>query len=115
MKLVRASNFLGERANRIYSKLWIRRSEIDEVISVPKYRQQFAPVDMIEESADFFPPERPGKPLHVVLYEDLQRGALDRTRALNRHAHTAADGHVRAEQNSFCHFKRSREISLRNP
>jgi len=38
--------------------------------------------------------------------------ALDRTRALNRHAHTAANGHVRAQKKLFCHFekrKRSRE------
>ena len=98
MKLVRAGKFLGERANRVRSKLWIRRSEIDEVISVGKNRQQLSPLDVVEESSDFVPPQWAGKPLHVVLYENLHGGALDRTRALNRHAHTAADGHVRAQK-----------------
>jgi hypothetical protein len=58
-------------------KLRIRRSKIYEVISVPKYRRQFAPLNMIEEGADFFPPQRAGKPLHVVLYEHLHRRAVD--------------------------------------
>jgi hypothetical protein len=79
-------------------KLSIRGSEIDEVISVTKNRQQFTPLDVIDESADFVSPQRAGKPLHVVLYENLHGCALDRTRALDRHARPAADGHVRAQK-----------------
>src|SRR6516164_9072973 len=52
---------------------------------------------MIKKSSDFVSRQRAGKPLHVVLDEDLHGGAMDRTRALNRHAHPATDGHVGAE------------------
>src|SRR6266700_2970230 len=56
---------------------------------------------MIKESADFLWPQRARKPLHVILYEHLHGGAVDRTRALDRHAHTAADRHVRAEKSQM--------------
>jgi hypothetical protein len=68
---------------------------------------------MIQESADFLPPQRRGKPLHVVLYEYLHGVAVDRMRPLNCHAYTAPDRHVRAKQNFFCHFERS-EAESRN-
>src|SRR5437667_5970366 len=55
---------------------------------------------MIKKGADFVSRQRTGKPLHVVFYEDLHGGAVDRTRPLDRHAHTAADRHVRAQENS---------------
>jgi hypothetical protein len=32
---------------------------------------------MIKESADFLSPQRTGKPLYVVLHEDLHGGAVD--------------------------------------
>jgi hypothetical protein len=54
---------------------------------------------MIEESADFLPAQRFGKPLHIVLHEDLHGRAPDRPRTLNRHAQAASDGHVRAKEN----------------
>src|SRR5205823_10705653 len=53
---------------------------------------------MIEESADFHATERPCKPLHVVLHEDLHGCAVDRACALNCHAHATTDGHVRVKE-----------------
>src|SRR5207237_8641395 len=96
-KLVRASKFLGQRANRIRVKLSIRRSEVNEVISVAKNRQQLTPLDMIEESTDFAPLQGACKPLHVVLYENMHRGALDRKLALNSHDRPSAAGHMRTQ------------------
>jgi hypothetical protein len=79
-------------------KLRIRRSQINEIIGMPKDRRQLPPLDVIKKSADFVSRQRSGKPLHVVLHEHLHGAAVDRTRALNRHAYTAVDGHVRAEK-----------------
>src|SRR5437016_14408302 len=53
---------------------------------------------MIEESADFHATERPCKPLHVVLHEDLHGCAVDPACTLNGHAHATTDGHVRAKE-----------------
>src|SRR5256885_14669625 len=78
-KLIRTGKFFGEGANRIRMKLRISRSEVDEIIGVPEHRQQFAPLDMIEESSNLLPPQRPGKPLHVIFHEDLHGSAVDRT------------------------------------
>ena len=71
---------------------------------------------MFEEGADFFAHERTREPLHIVLHEHLDRGAVDRAAALDCGLHAAADRHVRAEQNLvFCHSERSRGISCCSP
>jgi hypothetical protein len=80
---------------------------------VREHRQQFTALNVIEKSADFLAGERFGEPLHIIFHEHLHRGASDRPRALNSHAHPAADGHVRAEEDAFCHFDRS-EAESRN-
>ena len=98
-KLICADQFFRKRANGIGVKLRIRRGEVDEIIGVRKHREQFAALCMIEESADFLLAQRSGKPLHIVLHEDLHGRAPDRPRALNRHAYAASDGHVRAKKN----------------
>src|SRR5215469_1875666 len=54
---------------------------------------------MIKESPDFCATERPCKPLHVVLHEDLHGCAVDRACTLNCHAHTPTNGHMRAQEN----------------
>ena len=69
---------------------------VDQVVGVAEHRQQFTTVEVIEKSADFLAGQRSGKPLHVVFYKHLHRGAVDRSRALDSHAHPSADGHVRA-------------------
>ena len=53
---------------------------------------------MFEEGANFFARERTREPLHVVLHEHLDRGALDRATALDRGVDATADRHVRAQQ-----------------
>ena len=54
---------------------------------------------MFEESANFLELERSREPLHVVLHEHLDRGALDRAAALDRGVDAATDRHMRAQQN----------------
>src|SRR5438309_10537459 len=58
---------------------------------------------MFEEGTNFLACERPREPLHVVLHEHLDRGALDRTTALDRGVHAAANRHVCAEKRFVCH------------
>jgi hypothetical protein len=58
------------------------------------------------------PRERPREPLHIVLYEDLHGGAVDRAGAVDGHVDAASNGHVRAEKH-FCHFEHS-EAKSRN-
>src|SRR6266540_1418078 len=67
---------------------------------------------MVKKSTDFLLLQWASKPLHVVLYEHLHGGAVDRTRPLNRHAHAAADGHVRAQKNFG---SRISDCGLRSP
>jgi len=57
-------------------------------------------LDMINKSSDFLSRQRTGKPLHIVLYEHLHGGAVDRTRPLDCHVHAPTDRHVRADENS---------------
>ena len=57
-----------------------------------------AALSMFEEDANFLALERPREPLHVVLHEHLDRGALDRATALDCSMHATADRHVRAQQ-----------------
>ncbi len=97
-KLICPDQFFGKGANGVGVKLRISRSEVDQVIGVPEHRQQFAALNVIEKSADFLAGQRSGKPLHIVFHKHLHRGAADRSRALDGHAHPAADGHVRAEE-----------------
>jgi len=52
-------------------------AEIDQIIRVAKNRQQLAALLMFEKRADFLAPERTREPLHVVLHEYLDRGAVD--------------------------------------
>jgi hypothetical protein len=54
---------------------------------------------VIEKSADFLAGQWSGEPLHVIFHEHLHRGASDRSRTLDSHAHSAADGHMRAKEN----------------
>ena len=77
LKLVCTGEFFREGANRIRVKLRISCSEIDEVIGVAEHGQQFAPLDVIKKGSDLLSPQRVGKPLHVVLHEDLHSGAVD--------------------------------------
>src|ERR1051326_1876013 len=65
-KLVRTTEFFREGANRICVKLRIRRSEVDEVIRVPKDRRQLASLDMIEKRADFLAGQWAGNPCILV-------------------------------------------------
>ena len=53
---------------------------------------------MLKKSADFVGHKRACEPLHVVLHKHLDRGALDRAAALDRHVHATADRHVGAQQ-----------------
>ena len=98
LKLIGADQFLGERAKGVRVKLRVGRREIDQVIRVRENRGELGPLRMIEERLDLVRRERPREPLHVVLHENLHRRALDRTRALDRAMHAAADRDVRAEQ-----------------
>src|SRR5437764_1223288 len=67
---------------------------------------------MFKKGADFLGRERTCEPLHIVLHKHLNRSAFDRTTALDRSVHAAADGHVRAQENLvLCHVERSRDIS----
>src|SRR4051812_27296579 len=63
-----------------------------------KDRGQLPALAMIEERADLVAGERPGEPLHIVFHEHLDRGAIDRATAFDRHVRAAADRHVRAEK-----------------
>ena len=53
---------------------------------------------MIEKRENLIARQRPGEPLHIVLNEHLNSSAVDRTAALDRGMHTAANRHVSAEQ-----------------
>jgi hypothetical protein len=54
---------------------------------------------VIKKSCNLLASERTREPLHVILHEHLDRGAIDGATALNRHVHATADRHVGAEKN----------------
>ena len=67
---------------------------------------------MFEKSADLLARKRTREPLHVVLHEHLDRGALDRATALDRSVHATADRHVRAQKNFlFCHVSNTAALA----
>lgn len=74
-------------------------------------RQQLAALHVIKKSRNLLTGERTREPLHVVLHEYLDRGAIDGAAALDRHMNATADRHVGAEQNFLCHVERSRDTS----
>ena len=79
-------------------KLRIGGCEVDEIIRVGKGRVKLGTLSVIEESGDFLAEQRPGEPLHIVLHENLHRGAIDRAGPLDGTMDPAADGHVGAEE-----------------
>jgi hypothetical protein len=54
---------------------------------------------VIEKRADLLARQGPGKPLHIVLHEDLHGRAPDGTSSLDRHVHATADRHMGAQKN----------------
>ena len=66
---------------------------------------------MIKKSRNLLARERTREPLHVVLHEYLDCGAIDGAAALDRHVYATADRHVGSEKNFLCHVERSRDIS----
>jgi len=80
-------------------KLRIGGGEIDQIIRVRKHRSQLPALPVIKKNANFFSGQWPSEPLHVVFHENLHRGAIDRTGALDRQVYTAGDRHMSAQKN----------------
>ena len=99
LELMRAGELFRQGADGIGVKLRICGREIDQIIRVGKDRQQVAALDTIAKRPDFLACERAREPLHIVLHEHLNGGALDRTAALDCGVHAATARHVRAEKN----------------
>src|SRR6266513_6022390 len=79
-------------------ELRIGGREVDEVVRVGEGRMQFLALRVIEKGRDLLAEQRPGEPLHVVLYENLHRRAIDRPRTLDGPMDAAGDRHVGAEK-----------------
>src|ERR1043166_3149692 len=71
-----------------------------------KDREELAALSMVQESANFVASERPREPLHVVLHEHLDGGAVNRATTLDRLVHASANRHMCAQENFFCHVER---------
>ena len=97
-KLVGAHQFLAQGTKGFLMKIFARGGEIDQVPAMPENRAEFAPLRMIEEGADFLVGKRRCEPLHVVLHEDLHRGAADTESAVNRLFSATGCGSVSAEE-----------------
>ena len=80
-------------------KLGIGRREVDQVIGMREHDREFRPLPVPNECLDLLLRQWPREPLHVVLDEDLHRGALDRARPFDRAMDPAPNGHVSAEEN----------------
>src|ERR1043166_2460817 len=72
-------------------------------MGVGEDRQQLATLDMIEKRRDFVAREWTREPLHVVLNENLNGGALNGTATFDRSVCSAANRHVGAQKNWLCH------------
>jgi hypothetical protein len=64
-----------------------------------KNRPELSPLRVLEEGANLVRGQRSGEPLHVVFDENLHCRTAYRASPLNRGVHTAADRHVRPEEN----------------
>src|ERR1051326_1373906 len=99
---LRPLQFVRQSAFRLLVKTRIHCAEIDEIAAVSKDRLELRLPAKQAESLDFPGSKRLGFPLHVVLGENLQRGAACGDRAFYRLVHAACDRHVRAQEGK-CH------------
>jgi hypothetical protein len=95
-ELISSNQFLGQGAKRVGVKDWIGGGEIDQVIGVSKNGMQPDSFGMVEKRRDLVRLERSCEPLHIVLHENLHRGALNRTGPFNGPMGATRDRHVRA-------------------
>ena len=98
-KLVGTGQFFGKGLARFFGKFGVHRREVDQVAAVAERGAEFAPVRMFVEGLPFGLGKRcGGKPLHVVLHENLHGGAADGKRPVDGEGNAARDGHVRANE-----------------
>jgi len=95
IELIRPAQFLTERADRFFSKFRVFCPGINEVAGVPKDYLRPIRAGAVGRQLDFG--KWFGKPLHIVLYENLDGGTSNRSAALKRFGRSACGGHVSAE------------------
>src|SRR5215471_16230425 len=96
LELIGTTEFLDQCLERLFRKLRVVRAGINQVTGVPKHNVWLVRKIMITGQVGLR--ERLGSPLHVVLDENLDCRAPDRSSALQGFRWTAGYRHVRSEQ-----------------
>src|SRR5271157_1168684 len=93
LELVRPGQFLGKSPDRFFQKFRIPRPRIDQVARVSEDHHWTIRVSVISGQIGFA--KWLGKPLHVILHEDLDCSASDRPTPFECFRNSSYNRHMR--------------------